>query len=64
MTQTVNQFSMQDPRTQYPQPKFEEQPQSAPGLAQDMVPKPDHGERSYKGFGRLTGRPCGHYRCR
>jgi NAD(P)-dependent dehydrogenase (short-subunit alcohol dehydrogenase family) len=47
---------MQDPLTQYPQPKFEEQPQSVPGLAQDMVPKPDHGETSYKGFGRLAGR--------
>ena len=56
MSQTLNQYAMQDPLTQYPQPKFEEQPQSAPGLAQDMVPKPDHGEESYKGFGRLAGR--------
>ncbi len=51
-----NQYTMQDPLTQYPQPKFEDQPQSAPGLAKDMVPKPDHGEESYKGFGRLAGR--------
>ncbi len=56
MTQTMNQFTMQDPRTQYPQPKFEDQPQSAPGLAQEMVPKPDHGEQSYQGSGRLSGR--------
>ena len=47
---------MQDPTKQYPQPKFEEQPQSAPGLARDMHPKPDHGEESYRGFGRLAGR--------
>jgi NAD(P)-dependent dehydrogenase (short-subunit alcohol dehydrogenase family) len=47
---------MQDPLKQYPQPKFEEQPQSPPGLAKDMVPKPDHGEESYVGFGRLKGR--------
>ncbi len=47
---------MQDPLKQYPQPKFEEQPQSAPGLAKDMVPKPDHGELTYEGFGRLAGR--------
>ena len=47
---------MQNPLTQYPQPKFEDQPQSAPGLAKDMVPPPDHGEQSYKGFGRLAGR--------
>ncbi len=51
-----NQYDMQNPLTQYPQPKFEDQPQSAPGLAKDMVPPPDHGEQSYKGFGRLAGR--------
>ena len=56
MSQTPNPYAMQDPRTQYPQPKFEDQPQSAPGLAQDMVPKPDHGEISYRGSGRLAGR--------
>jgi NAD(P)-dependent dehydrogenase (short-subunit alcohol dehydrogenase family) len=56
MADTPNQFSMQDPRTQYPQPEFERQPQSAPGLAKDMKPQPDHGESSYKGFGRLAGR--------
>jgi len=54
--QTKNQYAMQDPTKQYPQPKFEDQPQSAPGLARDMVPKPDHGEESYRGFGRLEGR--------
>jgi NAD(P)-dependent dehydrogenase (short-subunit alcohol dehydrogenase family) len=51
-----NQFAMQDPRTQYPQPPFPKQPQDAPGLAAEMEPKPDHGEESYVGFGRLTGR--------
>jgi NAD(P)-dependent dehydrogenase (short-subunit alcohol dehydrogenase family) len=52
----ADQFTMQDPRSQYPQPKFPEQPQDPPGLAKDMQPKPDHGEESYKGFGRLKGR--------
>lgn len=47
---------MKDPRTLYPQPDFEKQPQSAPGLARDMDPKPDHGETSYEGKGRLEGR--------
>ncbi|MGF6569066.1 NAD(P)-dependent dehydrogenase (short-subunit alcohol dehydrogenase family) [Paraburkholderia sp. GAS333] len=56
MADTRNQFTMQDPTRQYPQPPFERQPQSAPGLAQKMTPKPDHGETSYKGFGRLAGR--------
>ena len=53
---TSNQFDMQNPITQYPQPKFDDQPQTPPGLAKDMVPQPDHGETSYKGFGRLAGR--------
>jgi NAD(P)-dependent dehydrogenase (short-subunit alcohol dehydrogenase family) len=53
---SVNQYSMQDPTTQYPQPPFREQPQAAPGLASKMDPKPDHGEESYVGFGRLKGR--------
>ncbi|SDR51494.1 hypothetical protein SAMN05443245_6944 [Paraburkholderia fungorum] len=56
MSETRNQFGMQDPTKQYPQPPFERQPQSAPGLAQKMTPKPNHGETSYKGFGRLAGR--------
>jgi hypothetical protein len=47
---------MKDPTKQYPRPKFEEQTQPAPGLAQEMIPKPDHGEDSYRGFGRLAGR--------
>ncbi len=53
---TKNQYEMQDPTKQYPLPKFDEQPQPAPGLARDMDPKPDHGESSYQGFGRLAGR--------
>ena len=53
---TQNQYAMQDPTKQYPQPKFDKQPQSAPGLASEMDPKPDHGETSYRGFGRLAGR--------
>ena len=56
MTPVANQYAMRDPRTQYPQPTFADQPQAAPGLAQEMVPKPDHGETSYRGFGRLQGR--------
>jgi NAD(P)-dependent dehydrogenase (short-subunit alcohol dehydrogenase family) len=51
-----DQFTMQDPTKQYPQPDFEKQPQPAPGLAKEMAPKPDHGEESYRGFGRLAGR--------
>jgi NAD(P)-dependent dehydrogenase (short-subunit alcohol dehydrogenase family) len=40
----------------YPKPPFQEQGQSWPGLAGQMSPKPDHGEKSYRGSGRLVGR--------
>ncbi|WP_027136027.1 SDR family oxidoreductase [Geminicoccus roseus] len=47
---------LQDPRTKYPQPPFPEQSQPWPGLAGKMEPRPDHGETSYRGSGRLAGR--------
>ncbi|QGZ67079.1 SDR family oxidoreductase [Paraburkholderia acidisoli] len=56
MPPTLNQYTMQDPTKQYPGPEFDRQPQPEPGLAQNMRPKPDHGEKSYQGFGRLQGR--------
>lgn len=46
----------QDPRGKFPAPPFDAQPQSWPGLAGEMVPRPDHGENSYKGSGKLVGR--------
>lgn len=46
----------QDPTQQYPKPPFPRQSQPWPGLARDMTPKPDHGETSCKGSGRLKGR--------
>jgi len=45
-----------DPTTKYPKPPFPEQTQPWPGLASKMTPRPDHGETSYKGSGRLMGR--------
>jgi len=48
--------AMQDPRGQYPRPPFPRQPQAEPGLASRMTPRPDHGEESYIGHGRLKGR--------
>lgn len=47
---------LQDPINKYPKPPFKEQKQPWPGLASKMEPRPDHGEQSYKGSGRLTGR--------
>jgi hypothetical protein len=50
------QAAKQNPLAQYPKPPFERQSQPWPGLARDMRPRPDHGETSYQGSGRLTGR--------
>ncbi len=47
---------LQDPLTKYPKPPFPKQLQPWPGLAGQMNPRPDHGETSYKGAGRLAGR--------
>ena len=46
----------EDPIGKYPKPPFNSQSQPWPGLASKMDPKPDHGEKSYKGSGRLAGR--------
>ncbi len=51
-----DQYTFADPTTQYRQDGFPEQQQDAPGLAQDLTPKADHGEESYRGSGRLEGR--------
>lgn len=45
-----------DPVSRYPKPPFKKQSQPWPGLANKMEPRPDHGETSYKGSGRLAGR--------
>lgn len=47
---------LEDPITKYPKPPFKSQSQPWPGLAGKMEPQPDHGEKSYKGSGRLAGR--------
>ena len=39
-----------------PQPPFPDQSQTPPGTTSQMEPKPDHGEQSYKGSGRLAGK--------
>ena len=48
--------SLENPLTKYPKPPFKEQQQPFPGLGSQMDPVPDHGEKSYKGSGRLKGR--------
>jgi NAD(P)-dependent dehydrogenase (short-subunit alcohol dehydrogenase family) len=56
LAQTQEPAPMQNPLDNYPKPPFEKQSQPWPGLASKMTPKPDHGEESYKGSGRLAGR--------
>jgi NAD(P)-dependent dehydrogenase (short-subunit alcohol dehydrogenase family) len=52
----AGQSGKQDPTTQYQRPPFPSQRQDPPGLAGKMNPRPDHGETSYRGSGRLAGR--------
>src|SRR3979411_2504830 len=47
---------LRNPVDKYPKPPFKRQAQPWPGLAGKMDPRPDHGETSYKGSGRLAGR--------
>src|SRR3977135_2595583 len=39
----------------YPKPPFPSQKQPMPGSTDAMQPRPDQGEKSYKGSGRLKG---------
>jgi NAD(P)-dependent dehydrogenase (short-subunit alcohol dehydrogenase family) len=41
---------------QKPNPPFKSQQQTPPGRTAEMSPRPDHGEHSYKGSGRLQGK--------
>src|SRR6202023_3475612 len=47
---------LQNPADMYPKPPYKKQSQPWPGLAGKMDPRPDHGEKSYRGSGRLAGR--------
>jgi len=47
---------LQDPRTKYTNKPFAEQRQPWPALQSKMTPRPDCGETSYRGSGKLSGR--------
>jgi NAD(P)-dependent dehydrogenase (short-subunit alcohol dehydrogenase family) len=54
---TVDQYTKRDPTTAYAVPEREgQEPISHPGLTGDLRTTPDHGESTYRGSGRLTGR--------
>jgi NAD(P)-dependent dehydrogenase (short-subunit alcohol dehydrogenase family) len=45
-----------EPKREETRPPFPQQRQPMPGATGDMRPRPDHGEESYKGSGRLAGK--------
>ncbi|MEU9511002.1 SDR family oxidoreductase [Micromonospora sp. NPDC048170] len=52
-----DQHTQQDPTSQYGQQEGQpRQQQAPPGATGEMAPKPDHGEESYRGSGKLDGR--------
>ena len=48
--------TFESPIDKHPKPPFRRQKQEWPGLAREMDPPPDHGEKSYRGSGRLANR--------
>lgn len=48
-------YTLSDPRTKYPSPNFNTQHQSIPGSEEEMEPRADHGEQSYRGTNKLRG---------
>ncbi|MBV9349764.1 MAG: NAD(P)-dependent oxidoreductase, partial [Patescibacteria group bacterium] len=46
----------EDPKQKFPAPPFKAKEQLAPGSDAKMQPKPDYGESSYTGSGRLKGK--------
>ena len=48
--------ALTDPTTKYPQGDFPAQEQDQPGITDETTPTPDHGERTYHGSLRLSGR--------
>jgi NAD(P)-dependent dehydrogenase (short-subunit alcohol dehydrogenase family) len=54
--QTSDQYTEQDPRQQYGQPDTQGKEIPHPGVEAQMDAKPDHGEESYRGSGRLQGK--------
>ena len=51
-----NQSRTRDPKQAEPKPPFPEQQQEPVGLEAEMEPRPDYGEESYRGSGKLHGK--------
>jgi hypothetical protein len=55
-SEKIQSQALENPVDKYQKPSYKKQSQPWPGLASKMDPRPDHGETSYKGSGRLIGR--------
>src|SRR5581483_5307721 len=55
-SETIQHPAPADPKQQEPKPEFDQEKIQYPGSVDEMSPRPDHGEESYRGLGRLTGR--------
>jgi hypothetical protein len=51
-----DQYARQDPTTQYDAPDTEGREIDHPGLTDEIDARPDHGEATYRGSGRLEGK--------
>ncbi|SJN24919.1 SDR family oxidoreductase [Luteococcus japonicus] len=56
MSEQRDQLTFANPVTRYEDLDIPEQSQPEPGLDADLTPKPDRGEKGYRGTGRLAGR--------
>ncbi len=56
LTTENNTQTMQNPVDKYTKPPFPDEKLEVPGSETEMELKPDHGEKTYKGSGKLTGR--------
>jgi NAD(P)-dependent dehydrogenase (short-subunit alcohol dehydrogenase family) len=52
----INMSGTQDPKELEAKPPFPEQEQEQVGLESEMEPRPDYGEESYRGSGKLEGK--------
>lgn len=55
-SETLQQPATTDPKSLGPKPDPQQEKIAHPGMTEDMRIKPDHGEESYQGLGRLTDR--------
>jgi NAD(P)-dependent dehydrogenase (short-subunit alcohol dehydrogenase family) len=53
---TQERHTTRNPREAEPKPPFPQQQQMPPGIEAEMRPRPDYGEKTYRGHGRLKGK--------